>query len=308
MLKKIEDSPKKPFILAIEDSRDMQRVFQELMTLLPKNSLEMHWVYNARDALIFLEQERPKIIILDLVIPLGTGWEVFQYIQSQSRLRWIPLIIMSGRTQDITDKISEPFEYFHFCQKPFDGKELKQAIQRAIAQTKQRYQKDSSHSIFANYFHTNVKPRYLKLQEFLITKNWEEADAETTRLTFPVDRKLLDKDSLSVRKAVSQAIDDFLLEDLQAIDYLWVIHSNGHFGLSVQWEIYQQIQDELNQLLQQGEFSRKSMGTGDDRQQYAIVESRSLYLLPEHGSSLLLLLLLWDGCVKAHPNGNLTVK
>jgi DNA-binding response OmpR family regulator len=291
MSKKIEDSRKNPLILAIEDSRDMQRVFQELISLLPENSLEMHWVYNARDGLIFLEQERPNIIILDLVIPLGSGWEVFQYIQSQARLRWIPLIIMSGRKQDITDKISEPFEYFQFCQKPFDGRELKRAIQRAIAQTRQRYQQDSQHSILANYLHTNVKPIHFKLQELLITKNWEEADAETTRLTFPVDRELLNKDSSSVRGAVLQAMDNFLLEDLQAIDYLWVIHSNGHFGLSVQWEIYQQMQDELAQILQQLDFYQKSMENVDDSKRYAIIEALPLHFttrLPAPDSHVLL--------------------
>lgn len=258
-------------ILVIENSGDMQRVFQQLMNLLPKNSIQIHWVYNATDGISFLEREIPSIILLDF--DLGSSWEVFQYIQSQARLRWIPLIVMSGRKKKNTDKISGLFEYFHFCEKPFNGRELKQAIQVAIVQTKQRYQKDSKHSIFANYFHTNIKPIHLKLQELIIKKNWKKADAETTRLTFTVDRQLLNKDSSSVRKAVVQAIDNFLLEDLQAIDYLWVIHSDGHFGFSVQWDLLQQIRNELYQIFEQIGFFE-----GDDWQNIS-VEERQQYVI-----------------------------
>jgi DNA-binding response OmpR family regulator len=65
-----------------------------------------------------------------------SGWEVYQQIQAQPDLRKIPLVIMSGRKEEVTEKLSEPFEYFEFLNKPFDKKQLIDAIKLAMAKAK----------------------------------------------------------------------------------------------------------------------------------------------------------------------------
>ena len=43
---------------------------------------------------------------------------------------------MSGRKEEVTDKLSEPFEYFAFVEKPFDQKQLVEAIREAMMKSK----------------------------------------------------------------------------------------------------------------------------------------------------------------------------
>jgi DNA-binding response OmpR family regulator len=43
---------------------------------------------------------------------------------------------MSGRKEEVTEKIPEPFEYFEFIEKPFEQKELVEAIKSAMAKFK----------------------------------------------------------------------------------------------------------------------------------------------------------------------------
>ena len=74
--------------------------------------------------------------MLDFLLPKMSGWEVFQQIQAQPELRKIPLVIMSGRKEEVTEKISEPFEYFEFLGKPFDQKQLIGAIKSAMVKSK----------------------------------------------------------------------------------------------------------------------------------------------------------------------------
>jgi len=57
---------------------------------------------------------------------------VFQEIQTHSELQTIPLVLMSGRKEEVTEKISEPFEYFAFVEKPFEKKQLVDAIKEAM--------------------------------------------------------------------------------------------------------------------------------------------------------------------------------
>ena len=73
-----------------------------------------------------------------------SGWDVFQQIQAQPELKKIPLVIMSGRKEEVTEKISEPFQYFEFLNKPFDQKQLISAIKAAMAKSKQPRQESAA--------------------------------------------------------------------------------------------------------------------------------------------------------------------
>jgi len=87
------------------------------------------------------------------------------------------------------------------------------------------------------------------LKDLLIAQNWQEADLETKRLTFQINSEDLKIDSgLSIRKALIPKIKAFSTEELEEIDRLWVEHSNGHFGFSVQWQSYQDILAEEKEL------------------------------------------------------------
>lgn len=81
-------------------------------------------------------KEKVSLIMLDFLLPKMSGWEVFQNIQAQPELRKIPLVIMSGRKEEVTEKFGEPFEYFEFLGKPFDQKELIASIKSAMIKSK----------------------------------------------------------------------------------------------------------------------------------------------------------------------------
>jgi hypothetical protein len=73
---------------------------------------------------------------------------------------------------------------------------------------------------------------YTKLRRLLANKNWKEADDETYRVMIQaVSKKEGDL-------FTSGEILNFPCTDLRTIDRLWVKYSNGHFGFSVQKEIY----------------------------------------------------------------------
>ncbi|RAM50851.1 MAG: hypothetical protein C6Y22_14790 [Hapalosiphonaceae cyanobacterium JJU2] len=69
---------------------------------------------------------------------------------------------------------------------------------------------------------------YTRLRDLLEGRNWKEADGET----YEVMKKVLNNDWSS------ENLLNFPCKDLSTIDQLWVKYSNGHFGFSVQKEIY----------------------------------------------------------------------
>jgi CheY-like chemotaxis protein len=121
-------------ILVIDDSKVIR---MRVRDMLPEGNFE---VLEARDGLEgynLIRAENPNLIMLDFLLPKMSGWEVFQEIQRENHLKSIPLVLMSGRKEEVVEKIPEPFEHFAFIEKPFDQKQLVQAIKEAMAKAKQ---------------------------------------------------------------------------------------------------------------------------------------------------------------------------
>lgn len=73
---------------------------------------------------------------------------------------------------------------------------------------------------------------YTQLRDFLKAGKWREADQETA------DRMLEAMGREDWWNVGSQDLLNFLCKDLKTIDRLWVKYSKGHFGFSVQKQIY----------------------------------------------------------------------
>lgn len=80
---------------------------------------------------------------------------------------------------------------------------------------------------------------YTRLRDFLAFEKWKEADQETLTLMLKVAHR--EKEGwLDV-----QSINDIPCIDLRTIDQLWVKYSKGHFGFSVQQQIWKIVGGEL---------------------------------------------------------------
>ncbi len=120
-------------ILVIDDSRVIR---MRVRDMLPAGNFELLEAKDGIEGLNLIRQERPNLIMLDFLLPRLSGWEVFQELQRSPELQTIPLVIMSGRKEEVTDKMQEPFEHFEFIEKPFETKQLVAAIKAAMIKSK----------------------------------------------------------------------------------------------------------------------------------------------------------------------------
>lgn len=122
-------------ILVIDDTTVVRVKVREM---LPPGNFQ---VLEAKDGLeglnLIRQEEKLSLIMLDFLLPKMSGWDIFQEIQAKPELKKIPLVIMSGRKEEVTEKIPEPFPYFEFLGKPFDQKQLISAIKSAMTKAKQ---------------------------------------------------------------------------------------------------------------------------------------------------------------------------
>ncbi|MBE9192624.1 response regulator [Gloeocapsopsis crepidinum LEGE 06123] len=120
-------------ILVIDDSRVIRARVKEM---LPPGNFEILEARDGVEGIKLISQESLSLIMLDFLLPKLSGWEVFQQIQQNNTWQKIPLVLMSGRKEEVIEKIQEPFEYFEFVSKPFEQKELIAAIKSAMYKAK----------------------------------------------------------------------------------------------------------------------------------------------------------------------------
>ena len=120
-------------ILVIDDSRVIR---MRVRDMLPQGNFEVIEATDGVEGLEAIRNQRPNLIMLDFLLPRMSGWEVFQEIQASPELQKIPLVLMSGRREEVTEKIQGPFEFFEFIQKPFEQKELIEAIKASMVKAR----------------------------------------------------------------------------------------------------------------------------------------------------------------------------
>ena len=120
-------------ILVIDDSRVIRARVRDM---LPQGNFEVIEAKDGIEGIEAIRAQKPNLIMLDFLLPRMSGYEVFQEIQAEPAFQSIPLVMMSGRREELTEKIQEPFEYFEFIEKPFEQKELIGAIKGAMTKAR----------------------------------------------------------------------------------------------------------------------------------------------------------------------------
>ncbi|MCS6782251.1 MAG: response regulator [Gloeomargarita sp. SKYBB_i_bin120] len=115
-------------VLVIDDSRVIRMRVREMM---PQEGLELLEARDGVEGMNMIREHHPNLVLLDFILPKMGGWEVFQKIQQDPQLQTMALVVMSGRKEEVVEKVPEPFDYFSFVAKPFEKNELFEAIRQA---------------------------------------------------------------------------------------------------------------------------------------------------------------------------------
>ena len=124
-------------VLIVDDSKAMRMQVREM---LPKGSFEVLEAADGMEGLEVINREALSLILIDFFMPRLNGWEVVQKLSDHPRFKNIPVVMMSGRREDVEQAVPEQFSYFEFVGKPFEQPLLVQAIKAAMAKARVRQQ------------------------------------------------------------------------------------------------------------------------------------------------------------------------
>jgi CheY-like chemotaxis protein len=84
---------RRKIVLVVEDDHDSQ---VELIELLSGEGYTVLATSNGQEALDVLGQIRPHLILLDLMMPILSGWEVLAAMSAEPMLKDIPVVVLSA--------------------------------------------------------------------------------------------------------------------------------------------------------------------------------------------------------------------
>lgn len=123
-----------PQILIVDDDEQMRKVLRFRL----KNSYEIIDTGSPEEALALALQQRPDAILLDLMMPKYSGFEVCQTLSSMSFTQLIPIFIVSGESAERYKGFCENLGAKGYFQKPVDFG----ALERRLAEVLDRKRAD----------------------------------------------------------------------------------------------------------------------------------------------------------------------
>ena len=111
-------------ILVVEDEFDVQQVVADVLR---DEGYEVDVCGNGREALECVRKRRPDLIVMDVMLPILSGFQVLEELERGLELKGMPVILMS----ETPPPPSEPRRWQAFLRKPFRLEQLLDAVARA---------------------------------------------------------------------------------------------------------------------------------------------------------------------------------
>jgi two-component system, OmpR family, response regulator CpxR len=87
-------------ILLVEDDLDVRDLLQDFLEERGYDVIPAETGKQALDFLTMDPQSPPDVVILDLMMPIMTGWQVLERIRSEPRLAEIPVVVLTAVHRD----------------------------------------------------------------------------------------------------------------------------------------------------------------------------------------------------------------
>ncbi|MDD5422589.1 MAG: response regulator [Candidatus Omnitrophota bacterium] len=104
-------------ILFVDDEPDMLKIVSLRLNVL---GYDVTTASNGREALDIIQKMTPDLVLLDLRMPLASGYDVYKYIKTNEKFRSIPVILFTTSfAHDLSLKAKE-LGADDYITKPFD--------------------------------------------------------------------------------------------------------------------------------------------------------------------------------------------
>jgi two-component system phosphate regulon response regulator PhoB len=120
-------SPAQKTVLVVEDEPDAAELFAEMMRV---NGFRVIKMFSSTPAISMIAQEKPDVVILDVMMPDVSGLEVLRFMRREPELKDIPVIVVSAKSMPSDIRTGMDAGASMYLTKPVGYLDLKHAVER----------------------------------------------------------------------------------------------------------------------------------------------------------------------------------
>ena len=120
-------------VVCVEDELEM---IELVKLILGRNQYEVTGAVGGHEGLEKIQEIKPDLVLLDLMMPEMDGWEVYQKMKASEEMRNIPVIVVTAKAQSIDRVLGLHIARVNdYITKPFGPQELLDSVERVMTKT-----------------------------------------------------------------------------------------------------------------------------------------------------------------------------
>jgi CheY-like chemotaxis protein len=120
---------KKPVILVADDEEDIKEI---LKMFLEGCGYEVVTAFDGLDAIQRVEESRPALILMDIMMPVLDGIAVTKQLKASGKTREIPIVMLTAAAQSAMVQRAMEAGASAYISKPFEPDQVREIIEKTI--------------------------------------------------------------------------------------------------------------------------------------------------------------------------------
>jgi len=123
----------KPLLLTADDDPEIRHILTRALARLDCDVIEAQ---DGEEALDMVITERPDLVVLDVMMPTLSGWEICKYIRSKPEYADTKVLMLTAIGKTVNEMTSPLYGADAYHDKPFDIGEVLETVQRLLDEPK----------------------------------------------------------------------------------------------------------------------------------------------------------------------------
>jgi DNA-binding response OmpR family regulator len=115
-------------------AEDEPSILESLDFILRRAGWSIASVTDGEAALAALRRQKPRVVVLDVMLPKRSGFEVLKQIRADAATRDLPVLILTAKGQTQDRRTAEELGADGFVTKPYANAEVVGAVRRLLGE------------------------------------------------------------------------------------------------------------------------------------------------------------------------------
>ena len=118
-------------VLLIEDEPN---IIEAIRFILSRDGWHVHTHSDGRTALDAIRQREPDLVVLDVMLPNRSGFDILSDLRSAPETKDLPVLMLTARGQKKDKELAERLGASRFMTKPFSNGEVLETVRELVGQ------------------------------------------------------------------------------------------------------------------------------------------------------------------------------